>query len=309
MSEENKKTDEIEVVDAIDNKVVTISKKKVLIREIIMSAVAIAVISLISLIFLNLKIDTNADINILDQYQFSSSIMIHSTWVGALLIGIFLLAIFLLKPSLYKPKFSKKRYIAFFIIFELLGIFAYIVLNQILAADSFKIALNVTGSAYISSLIVLTYSYLIYKLFCEDFISNKGIFWEIFRFALVGLIAAIFDYLVTSLTRLSFGDNKGQIYATIVAVTCGFIVGVIINYILSVTMVYKSTTNNFAKTKKGIVLFVILSAVGLLIGIGFESIFYNEKIIFLEPYILVFLLRTIIVMVFNYLTRKFILFK
>ena len=60
MSEENKKTDEIEVVDSIDNKVVTISKKKVLIREIVMSAVAIAIISLISLIFLNLKIDTTS---------------------------------------------------------------------------------------------------------------------------------------------------------------------------------------------------------------------------------------------------------
>lgn len=300
--------DEEALINSKTNEIKKIKRKKLILREILIVGFGILILSCLVFLLTFVKLNTNY-VTLFNDYTFAIPIFIHCSYFGVILELCLILISFLVRPSRIKPGFKKKSHIVFFIIFQLLGILAFVLMNQILIVTTYKIKLNQLISLYITSIITLIYSYLIYKLFVEGFIYSKQIFFEIFRFSLVGLVAALCDYIVTTLVRFAFVSLSHTWYATVVAVTCGFIVGVTINYVLSVFMVYKSNKTNLSKTKKGVALFVILSAVGLFIGYAIELVFYNEHVIKIEPYILVFLIRTIIVMIYNYLTRKFILFK
>lgn len=312
MSEELNKNedqkDEVQLIDNEKNEIVKVKKKRLVLRETLISLGLIVIISLI--VFVMAIVNLNEDyFTIAKDYTFAKPIFIHCSYLGVIIETLLCLLCWIIRPSLIKPFFKKKVYIFLFLLFQILGVFAFILMNQILIVSAYKINMNQLLSLYITSLITLAYSYLIYKLFCENFIENKGLFYEVFRFCLVGLVAAIGDYLFTTLVRFSFVNLKDTWYATVVAVTVGFLVGVTINYFLSVFMVYKNTKSNFSKTKKGVVIFVLLSAVGLFIGYATELLLYNDKVYKLEPYIAVFLIRTVVVMVYNYLSRKFILFR
>ena len=184
-----------------------------------------------------------------------------------------------------------------------LGLCAYVVLSQIIYV---YLNLGKGLSFFISTSITLIYVYIMFKLYFQNKVDSKKIIWELVRFALVGIIAALFDFSTVSLMRFAVLKNvSNNTLVTIVAVTCGFIVGVIVNYLCSIFMVYKTGVNN-SKTLKGAALFVGLSAAGLLIGIGLEAIFYDWLKL---PYPAVFVIRTLVVLVWNYVTRKLFIFK
>lgn len=140
---------------------------------------------------------------------------------------------------------------------------------------------------------------------------------EIIRFLIVGGLATLIDFFAMGITLYCFepslyphfynvwiGGGAPSTLATIIGTTIGFIVGLVFNYIFSIIFVFQDKGNS--KSTKGFIMFALLSGGGLLIHvigmyIGYNLLGINEwilKIIF-----------TIIVLIYNYITRKVIIFK
>lgn len=138
-----------------------------------------------------------------------------------------------------------------------------------------------------------------------------SLLWEIFRFCVVGFIATAVDYALFILFNKVILPKEmflGKWDLNIgLATTVGFIGGVIVNYLLSVYYVFKNVKNKEeAKSTKNKIVFVVLGTIGLFIGLGIMQfgvvdLEWNESI--------VFVLKTGIVLVFNYITRKIFIFK
>lgn len=166
---------------------------------------------------------------------------------------------------------------------------------------------------------------------------------EILRFLVVGIIATIFDLLTKLIVNTIIGDslnslNDGNFTKTFLGYLAGFIVGVIINYLLSTFWVFKNVKDDKkSKTFKGIMLFFLFSLLGFLIGLAITyglgylislggidildfKLFSGESSFFSAEfwqyfascltdgafwlYIFVFCFQTIVVLVWNYVTRK-----
>lgn len=166
---------------------------------------------------------------------------------------------------------------------------------------------------------------------------------EILRFLIVGIIATIFDLLTKLIVNTVIGDslnslNDGNFTKTFLGYLAGFIVGVMINYLLSTFWVFKNVKDDKkSKTFKGIMLFFLFSLLGFLIGLAITyglgylislggidildfKLFSGESSFFSAEfwqyfascltdgafwlYIFVFCFQTIVVLVWNYVTRK-----
>lgn len=166
---------------------------------------------------------------------------------------------------------------------------------------------------------------------------------EVLRFLIVGIIATIFDLLTKLIVNTVIGDslnslNDGNFTKTFLGYLAGFIVGVIINYLLSTFWVFKNVKDDKkSKTFKGIMLFFLFSLLGFLIGLAITyglgylislggidildfKLFSGESSFFSAEfwqyfascltdgafwlYIFVFCFQTIVVLVWNYVTRK-----
>ena len=140
---------------------------------------------------------------------------------------------------------------------------------------------------------------------------------EIIRFLIVGGIATIADMLFMGITMYAM---QPEIYsnfinvfinapspsttATIVGTTVGFIVGLLINYVLSILFVFNEKGNS--KSTKGFFIFVLLSAIGLFINVIGTYIAYD--LLHIHQWI-VKIIMIFIVLVYNYISKKLILFK
>ena len=221
-----------------------------------------------------------------------------------------LTAFYFIRPSGIKPVLGEKcRNLILLIILSLFGVLAHVVLGILVPVVSIPQFFIQAAIA----IVVGVYDLFIYKLYMENRTYSNSLFWEIFRFGIVGLVAAVFDFLTVFAFRFGVFGSGTEWYVTLVATTCGFIVGVTINYLMSTYMVYKASKSNLAKTAKGVVFFVVLSAIGLGIGIGLEYLLYDLFFlslgiaIFIYP--VVFVVRTLVVMVYNYLSRKLLIYK
>lgn len=147
---------------------------------------------------------------------------------------------------------------------------------------------------------------------------NNPLLREIVRFLIVGGCATFIDFLTMSLVLFAMqpeiypnflsiflgGTQDPSTLATVIGTGCGFLVGLAFNYIFSVIFVYKEKGNS--KTLGGFLLFAVLSAGGLLIHllgmyVGYDILHFNEWLI------KIFL--TAVVLVYNYLTRKILIFR
>ena len=215
-----------------------------------------------------------------------------------------LTALYFIRPSGIKPILGNKCRNAF-----LLVILAFVVMGILVPVTTLPRAL-IQGAI---AVIVGVYDLFIYKLYMENRTYSNNLFWEIFRFGIVGLVAAVFDFLTVFAFRFGVFGSGTDWYVTLISTTCGFIVGVTINYLMSTYMVYKASKSNLAKTAKGVIFFVVLSAIGLGIGIGLEYLLYDFFFlnlgigIFIYP--VVFVVRTLVVMVYNYLSRKLLIYR
>lgn len=164
--------------------------------------------------------------------------------------------------------------------------------------------------------------------------KNRGI--ELVRFLVCGLASALTDYLFCQLMILALPKSIGFIWITVISTAVGFIFGVTVNYIISTFWVYQNVDKSInTKSKKFVALFVLLSFCALLLSVGtmllcglvvksawgFEIVEFSlmelirsNGIGFLGlaifwAYFVSFCIKTLVGLVFNYFTRKYILYK
>ncbi|HZJ89870.1 MAG TPA: GtrA family protein [Bacilli bacterium] len=143
----------------------------------------------------------------------------------------------------------------------------------------------------------------------KKFIKNRENQAEIIRFVIVGIICTLIDFAVYS---LFFYVVYTGTHSTVVAKTAGQAAGIIANYILSVFFVYKNVADEKdSRSITGFILFATLSLLGFGLNLGITKL--GELILDLRVNFFwnafVFGFATLIVLIFNYITRKLFIFK
>ncbi len=153
-----------------------------------------------------------------------------------------------------------------------------------------------------------------------NFINQKTLMGEICRFVIVGGIATAVDFFAMGVTKyicqpeiypsfisvfFTFINHiDSATYADTIGTGVGFLFGLIANYLLSVIFVFNEEGNS--KSAKGAIKFIIFSLIGLLINEVGMLVF--KKFTPINEWIIkVFM--TLVVLVYNYLTRKLFIFK
>jgi len=140
-----------------------------------------------------------------------------------------------------------------------------------------------------------------------DISRYKQLFYEFFRYLLVGGVAFLIDFLILYLSKTLLFFNMGN-SGILLATAFGFIAGLIFNYIFSLFFVFKQVDEN-AKIHKvrSFVLFAIIGIIGLLIT---ELCMYTGIYLFGQKwYLIVKIFTAGIVLLWNYLVRKILIFK
>lgn len=165
--------------------------------------------------------------------------------------------------------------------------------------------------------------------------KDKNIWLEIIRFVLTGGICTLIDFFCTFAMMRWILPSLAQSHEYIawaIATLFGFVVSTIVNFILSRVFVFKNTNVN-TKTFGYFMFYAGLSVVGFLIGLGIQelgvfivqattsiAIGYDiTKVSFVELFqegglsfwlfAIIFVIKTLIVLVWNYLSRKFFIFR
>lgn len=168
--------------------------------------------------------------------------------------------------------------------------------------------------------------------------SKTKISGEIMRFIVVGVVATLVDLFLNYLFVILVPSGWNDDLKVAICTTMGFIGGVIVNYILSVIWVFQNVeSEKEAKSKKNFVIFVLLSTIGLVLGIAFMGGFnaLSESIMDINLYAwepehlsevisnpatilsnvgfwlftIFFCIKTLIVLFYNYVSRKTFIFK
>lgn len=117
---------------------------------------------------------------------------------------------------------------------------------------------------------------------------------QLFKFGVVGVLATVLDFLFLYL----FTDVFGIYYLLSAAVS--FVLSTLFNYVASMRFVFSSKFNKDEKSKE-VLLFVILSVIGLLLN-QFLMWLFVEKITLY--YMLAKIVATFFVMAWNFISRK-----
>lgn len=126
----------------------------------------------------------------------------------------------------------------------------------------------------------------------------KGLILQILKFGVVGGIAFVIDYSIMVLLTEAFEIN--YLISSAIAFACS----VIFNYILSIKWVFLA--NHDHKKSTELIVFIVLSVIGL--GIN-ELIMYVAVDLLSIHYMLAKIGATVIVMIYNFITRKLFLEK
>ncbi len=156
--------------------------------------------------------------------------------------------------------------------------------------------------------------------------TKKQLFWEIFRFLLVGGAATLVDYFVFwifdgVLLPLISAAKWWETCSLILATAFGFCAGLIVNWILSVKFVFRQSKEEVGlKDKKPFAVFAIIGLIGLaLTEVGvlllvwilpeFSLFGVTEVLGTTWAKWLAKVIMTCIVLVWNYVARKLTVFK
>ena len=127
-------------------------------------------------------------------------------------------------------------------------------------------------------------------------VRQNKLMQQILRFGVVGGIAFLIDYISLIICKEVFGLN------VLLSAAIAFTISVIFNYILSVKWVFD--VNKEKSEKRNFILFIIFSIIGLILT---EIIMWFGTDILKIHYLIVKIIATGIVMVFNFITRKMFL--
>lgn len=127
---------------------------------------------------------------------------------------------------------------------------------------------------------------------------KKKLFIQLFKFGIVGFSAFLIDYAVLKIFKEVFNQS------ILVSAFFGFTISVIYNYILSTKWVFD--VDKGKSKKRNFTLFIIFSIIGLLLT---EIIMYIGCDILKLNDLLIKIISTGIVMIFNFITRKIFLEK
>ena len=125
--------------------------------------------------------------------------------------------------------------------------------------------------------------------------SNK-LFNQILKFGVVGGIAFVIDYVTLIICKEIININ------VLLSAAIAFTVSVIFNYILSIKWVFQ--VNKEKDSRKNFIIFIIFSIIGL--GLTELIMWFGTDVIKIN-YLIVKIIATGIVMIFNFITRKIFL--
>lgn len=170
---------------------------------------------------------------------------------------------------------------------------------------------------------------------------KKNVFLEILRFVVIGILCTAIDFAIQfCLMKWAFPSliamgTWAEYLSWGLSVTIAFIVATIVNFIFSRLWVYQNVDKSInTKSFKAFWIYFFLGLGGWAIGLGlqelgvfvcntiytdlhltydftkvsFESLFTEGGLAF-WAFVVIFVIKTIVTMVYNYLTRKFVIFK
>ena len=133
---------------------------------------------------------------------------------------------------------------------------------------------------------------------------------EIIRFALTGGVCFVVELAVLILLKGKFGVD------TLIATPIAFLISVILNYLLCVVWVFRGAKNRGAGAKAG---FLITSLIGLglneVLMLLFRLILGEDAVLLtigsrtINMYVLNKCLATLIVMIWNYFSKRAVLYR
>ena len=140
----------------------------------------------------------------------------------------------------------------------------------------------------------------------ENKTDIKQLFFEFVRYLLVGGTAFLVDTGVLALFYDVLLPELGG-FSLYIATAIGFIAGLIVNYILSLVFVFKSARGT--QVGRSVGAFLIFAVIGI-IGLGLTELgmYIGTEKLGLH-YLLVKFVVTGIVLMWNYLGRKILIFK
>ena len=154
----------------------------------------------------------------------------------------------------------------------------------------------------------------------KNFIEkHKKLIMEILRFLLVGGIATVIDFGIYELCRFLLFKGMNDTLNLVLATTFGFIFGNIVNYILSIIFVFKGAKEDKkTQTLGAFLVLTLIGVIGLGIKVGVQTggnylmglMFETDKafwIWFIDTF--VYGVATLIVLIWNYVGRKLLIFK
>ena len=140
--------------------------------------------------------------------------------------------------------------------------------------------------------------------------QQKGLTAEVIRFALTGGVCFLVELGVLILLKGKLGID------TLIATPIAFLISVILNYLLCVVWVFRGAKNQGAGAKAG---FLITSLIGLglneLLMFLFRLILGEDAVILtvagktINMYVLNKCLATLIVMIWNYFSKRAVLYR
>ncbi len=153
--------------------------------------------------------------------------------------------------------------------------------------------------------------------------QTKGqLFWEIFRFLLVGGTATVIDWAIAYVfyAWLLPPALIGEVGALLISTALGFCVGLIVNWLLSVSFVFRQVKDEESvKTKRSFFTFTAIGVIGLVIselGMLLVPVLPDFSLFGTPTFLgtvwswwLMKGVMTAIVLVWNYIGRKVFIFK
>ena len=140
---------------------------------------------------------------------------------------------------------------------------------------------------------------------------KKETLFEFLRYAVVGGVAALVDMGVNyAMLYFILGATKDDKWQVAVAVTAGFVIGLIVNFVLSNVFVFRTEEQQKeGKTVKAFVIYAVVGVIGYFLTVGLTllgTMFIGESGIW---YLLLTCAVKGIVLIWNYIGRKILVYR